>query len=321
MRRRDLLTLLGGAAVAWPQAARAQQPAVPVIGFLVAASPAMLASRLDAFRRGLGETGYVEGRNVTIEYRWADSIDRVPAMAADLVRRRVNVIAAIGTAAAAKAATTTIPIVFVMAGDPVAFGLVNSLNRPGGNITGATSMTVETGPKQLEVLHELIPEATSVGLLVNPNNANAEPLTQELRTAAGTLGLKLQVLNASSESDLEMVLASLAARSALVIAPDTLFIAQAGQLAALTMRHAVPAINGNREFVAAGGLMSYGGSSTEGWRLAGVWTGRVLKGERPADLPVQQVTKIELIINLKTAKALGITVPITLLGRADEVIE
>jgi putative ABC transport system substrate-binding protein len=323
MRRRDFIRLLGGAAAAWPVAARAQQAGMPVIGFLVAASPGMLANRLDAFRRGLGETGYVEGRNVTIEYRWADSIDRVPAMAVDLVRRQVSVIAAIGTAAAAKAATTTIPIVFVMAGDPVAFGLVNSLNRPGGNITGATSMSVETGPKQLEVLHELVPEATSVGVLVNPTNANAEPLTQELRAAAGTLGLKLQVLNASSERDLDTVFASLAARrvGALVIGPDTLFITRVGQLAALTMRHAVPAINANREFVAAGGLMSYGGSSTEGWHLAGVWTGRVLKGEKPGDLPVQQVTKIELIINLRTAKALGLSVPLALLARADELLE
>jgi putative ABC transport system substrate-binding protein len=322
MIRREFITLLGAAA-ALPLAARAQQPAVPVIGFLVAASPGMLANRLDAFRRGLRESGYEEGRNVRIEYRWADNIDRVPTMAADLVGRQVSVIAAMGTAAAAKAATTTIPIVFVMGGDPVAFGLVGSLSRPGSNLTGVTSTAVETGPKQLEVLHELLPEATNVGLLVNPTNANAEPLTKELRAAASTLGLKLEVLHAHTEHDLDPVFARLAELRAggLVIAPDTLFISRAEPLATLARRYMMPSVTTFREFVAAGGLASYGGSSTDGWHLAGVYTGRVLKGERPADLPIQQTAKVELIINLKAAKALGIAVPLAILTRADEVIE
>jgi ABC-type uncharacterized transport system substrate-binding protein len=328
MRRRDFIKGVAGGAAAWPLAARAQQPAMPVIGFLGSASPDAWAGRLLAFRQGLSEIGYVDGKNVAIEYRWAEGQnDRLAAMAADLVRRQVAVIATPGStpaALAAQAATTTIPIVFSIGGDPVQFGLVASLNRPGGNLTGGTFLSIEVGPKRLELLHELVPMATVVGLLVNPTNPNlAEPTTKNLRAAAHTLGLQLHILNASTDRDFDTVFATLIQLQlgALVIGADPFFSSRLEQLAALTVRHAVPTVYQSREFTAAGGLMSYGASFTDTFRTAGVYTGRILKGDKPADLPVQQVVKVELIINLKTAKALGLTVPLPLLGRADEVIE
>jgi putative ABC transport system substrate-binding protein len=324
MNRRALMSLIGGAA-AWPLAARAQQPALPVIGFLNSASAAGFAGRVAAFRQGLSEAGYVEGRNVAIEYRWADGhYDRLPALAADLVRRHVAVIFANGAAAfTAKAATTTIPVVFVIAGDPIAFGLVASLNRPGGNVTGVTNLNVEVGPKRLELLHELLPAAAAVALLVNPGSPYGETLSGAVQAAAGTLGLKLHVLQAGNEREIDTAFAKLVELQvrALVIGTDAFFNSRLEQLGALAVRHAVPTIYQYREFAAAGGLMSYGGSFTDDWRRAGVYTGRILKGDQPADLPVQQSMKAELIINLKAAKALGLTFALSLLGRADEVIE
>src|SRR5450759_3216118 len=328
MQRREFITLLGGAAAAWPLAVRAQQPTMPVVGFLGSASPDQYAIRMRAFRQGLKEAGYVEGQNVAIEYRWAEGQNnRLPVLAAELVQRQVAVIVAGGgtaSAVAAKAATATMPIVFAVAVDPVKIGLVLSLNRPGGNLTGITDLNAEMGPKRLELLRELIPTATIIALLVNPTNPIlAETFTRALKAAASTLGLQLHVLQASTERDFDPVFAALVQlrADALVIMPDNFFNARSEQLAALTLRHAVPAIYEYRPFVAAGGLISYGSDETEYYRLVGIYAGKILKGEKPVDLPVVQSTKVGLMIHLKTAKALGINVPITLIGRADEVIE
>jgi putative ABC transport system substrate-binding protein len=321
MRRREFITLLGGAA-AWPLGARAQQPKLPVIGFL---GPGPVAPSA-AFRQGLSEAGYVEGRNVAFEYRGAEyQFDRLPALAADLVRRQVTVIfaGAIRPALAAKAATATIPIVFFTNADPVQFGLVASLSRPGGNLTGVSVLGGEVGPKRLELLHEAVPAATLIGLLLNPTNPVTEAFLRDQQAAARILGLRLHALYASTERDIDAAFATLVQVRAggLAIGQDVFLNSRTEQVAALALRHAVPTIYQNREGAAAGGLMSYGGSRTEADRLAGVYTGRILKGDKPADLPVQQVTKVELVINMKTAKALGLTFPITLRGRADEVIE
>jgi putative ABC transport system substrate-binding protein len=327
MRRRKFITLVGTALVAWPLAVRAQQPAIPVVGFVNVASPQGYARPLSAFLKGLSETGYADGQNMAIEYRWAEGdADRLPELAAELVRRRVSVIVATTTQAAlaAKAATTTIPIVFETASDPIRLGLVASLNRPGGNVTGVTQTNVEMAPKRLELLHELAPAASVMALLVNPANPTlAEANTKELQTAARALALQLHVLNASDEREFDGVFAKLVQLRAggLVIGSDPFFTGRSEQLAALAVRHAVPAIYAWREFAVAGGLLSYGAAITDSYRLAGNYTGRILKGEKPADLPVQQISKVELIINLKAAKALDITIPLSLLGRADEVIE
>jgi putative ABC transport system substrate-binding protein len=325
MRRRDVIKLLGGAAAASPLAARAQQqPAMPVIGFLGSESPDLFASRLRAFRQGLSDTGYVEGRNVVIDYRWADGNDRFPSLAADMVRRQVTVIVAPGPAGLpAKAATTTIPIVFTTAADPVANGLVASLNRPGGNVTGVTSLAAELAPKRLELLHEMVPTTTNIAVLLDPTVPVAGTQLRDLQGAARTLGLQLNVLYASTDRDLDTAFATLIElrAGALMIGAAAFFTIRLEKLAALALRHALPTIFVYREFVAAGGLMSYGEGFADAYRIVGIYTGRILKGEKPAVLPVQQATKVELIINTKTAKALGLTFPITLLGRADEVIE
>ena len=328
IRRREFIRLLGGAAVAWPLAAQAQQPAaLPVIGFLDAGSADAAAHYAAAFREGLRETGYVVGRDVAIEYRWAEGrFDRLPILTADLVRRQVAVIVAGGgapAALAAKAATATIPIVFQMGDDPVKFGLVPSLNRPGGNITGQAAQNAELGPKRLELLHEVVPAATTLVLLVNPTNPNAETQLRDLHAAARTLGLQLQVLQASVEREIDTAFASLLQLQArgLTIGHDPFFNTQTERLAALALRHTMPSIYQFREFAAAGGLMSYGTDFADAYRQSGVYAGRILKGEKPGDLPVLQPTKFELFANLKTAKALGLTIPLPLLGRADEVIE
>jgi putative tryptophan/tyrosine transport system substrate-binding protein len=327
MRRRDFVTLLGTAA-AWPLAARAQQAAMPVIGFLNGASHDVYVPFLTAFQQGLKEAGYVEGQNVTIEYRWAEGhYDRLPSLAADLVQHKVTVIAAGSTPAAlaAKAATSTVPIVFTTGGDPIKLGLVPSLNRPGGNVTGSTQLSVEVGPKRLELARELFPGATTFALLVNPANPLTATVSKDLQAVADTLGVRLHVLHASTEADFEAAFATAAQlrAAALVISgADPVLGSHAAQLGALALRQSVPTIYQFREFAAAGGLMSYGGYTTDTYRLGGVYTGRILKGEKPADLPVVQFsTKVELILNLKTARALGITVPLPLSGRADEVIE
>ena len=327
MRRREFITLVGGAATLAPFAARAQQ-AMPVIGFLNGASAASYAPFTRAFHQGLGETGFVEGQNVTVEYRWADGqYDRLPAMAADLIRRQVAVMAATSTPAAlaARAANTTIPVVFTTASDPVELGLVASLNRPGGNFTGATQLNLEVAPKRLEILRELFPKAIDVVLLVNPGNPIvASSSAQDLATPARTLALKLHVLHATSESEIEAVLATFAQQrmgGLMISGGDAFFNSRSEQLGALGIRYGVPIIYQGRVFAHAGGLISYGGSVADSYRLAGGYAGRILKGEKPAELPVQQSSKVEMIINLKTAKALGITMPLSLLGRADEVIE
>jgi putative tryptophan/tyrosine transport system substrate-binding protein len=325
MRRREFITLLGGAAV-WPLTAGAQS-AMQAVGFLGSDSPDQYVDRLRAFRQGLKEAGYIDGQNLAIEYRWAQGRnDQLPALAADLVRGQLAVIVASTTPSvlALKAATKTIPIVFFIAGDPVALGLVASLNRPGGNLTGTTTLTLEVGSKWLQLLHEMVTKATTFALLVNPSSPElAEAQSRDLRAAATNLGVQFHVVQASTDRELEIVFANVAERraDALVVSSDSFFFTRCELLAALAARHAIPTIFGFREFPAAGGLMSYGASVTDQHRTVGVYTGRILKGEKPADLPVQQATKVELTINLKTAKALGIDLPPTLLARADEVIE
>jgi putative ABC transport system substrate-binding protein len=328
LRRRDFIRLLSGAAGMWPLSARGQQPAAAAIGFLGSDSPELCEDRLRALRQGLKETGFFEGQNLAVEYRWADGRnDRLPVLAADLIRRQVAAIVSSttpSTLALRAAATTTIPIVFFTAGDPVALGLVASLNRPGGNLTGTTTLTLEVGAKWLQLLHEMVPSGSSFGLLLNPTSPNlAEAQSRDLHTAAGALGLRIHVLQASTDGDLESVFTSLGQLQAggLVISSDSFFYTRAAQLASLGLRYSMPMIFGFREFPAAGGLMSYGGNVVDAHRSLGVYAGRILKGEKPADLPVQQTTKIDLIINLKTAKALGLSVPPGLLLRADEVIE
>jgi putative tryptophan/tyrosine transport system substrate-binding protein len=326
MRRRNFVGLLGSA-VAWPLLARAQQPAMPVIGFLSARTAASGASMAAAFRHGLSKSGYVEGQNMRIEYRWAEGhYDRLGALADDLVRRRVSVIVALsGTPAAlaAKAATTTIPIVFGNGGDPLTSGLVASLGRPKGNITGVTFYTVQLAGKRLELLRELVPTATVIGFLVNPNNPAEEPEAKDVEAAARALGVRLQVLNTTSERDIDAAFATLLERraGALVVGSDPLFFRFSDKLIELAARHAMPAIYIVREFPEAGGLMSYGSRQNDAYRQAGIYVGKILQGAKPADLPVMQPTKFELMINMKTAKALGLTVPLHLQQIADEVIE
>jgi len=327
MRRRDFLTLLGGAAVAWPLDARAQQSPTPSIGFVNAGSSSGLARHVSSFLKGLGEIGFVEGRNIAIEYRWAETqVDKLPALITGLMHRQVGVIAATGTPAAlaAKAATTTIPIVFETGGNPIKLGLVDSLNRPSRNVTGVTQANQETAPKRLQLLHELLPATRVFGLLINPTDpALAEADDSAVLSAAQTLGVELRVLNASTDRDFEGIFAKLVELKAdgLVIGGEQLFTSHVEELAALAVRYAMPAAYQWREFAVAGGLLSYGSDVTDAYRVAGVYTGRILKGDKPSDLPVQQASKVELYINLKTARALGITVPIPVLGRANEVIE
>jgi putative tryptophan/tyrosine transport system substrate-binding protein len=324
--RRDFITLLGGAA-AWPLAARAQQPAVPVIGYLNSASPEVDAARLTGLRRGLNQSGYVEGRNLVIEYRWAgNQADRLPALAADLVQLRVAVIVTPGLVAtlAAKAATTSIPIVFLVGNDPVQLGLVASLNRPGGNLTGYNVLLGELGSKGLALLHELVPGIATIGFLGNPNNpAVFELMTRDVLAAAPVIGVKVRTLKAATDREIDVAFVSVAQErtGALLVGNDLFFNSRIEQLVALAARHAIPTMYPVREFVVAGGLISYGGSLTENYRQVGLHTGRILKGEKPADLPVQQETKLELTINRKTANALGLQIPDKLLALADEVIE
>ena len=326
MRRREFITLMGASMAAWPRAAHAQQPAMPVIGFLHAASPEAYAAMMAAFRQGLKETGYVEGHNVAIEYRWAEGhYDRLPALAADLVRRQVAEIVTVGAPAAlaAKAASSTIPIVILVGVDPVQLGLVAGLNRPGGNVTGLAGLAVELAGKRLEVLHELLRISAAVALLVNPNNPQTEAETKGVRDAARSLGLQLHVLDASTEGEIDAAFETLIElrAGALLVSVDSFLLNQQDQIVALAARRAVPAIYGVREFAAAGGLMSYGPDLADAYRQVGIYAGKILKGAKPANLPVQLAVRVEFVINLKTAKTLGLTFPITLLGRADEVIE
>jgi ABC-type uncharacterized transport system substrate-binding protein len=326
MNRREFITLLGGAATTWPLAARAQQAVTPVVAFLNSSSADGYVPMVAGFRQGLKEAGYLEGQNVAVEYRWAEGkYDRVPELALELVGRQVAVIVANTPGVLAlKAAITTTPIVFTTSTDPVQIGLVASMSRPGGNITGATTVAVELAPKRLELTHELVPTASVIAALINPTNrGTAEPQLRDLQAAAHTFGLRLHIVHASIERDFDTVFENLAQLrpGALVISNDALFNGRSQQLAELSLRHAMPAVFENRDFVAAGGLMSYGGSLPDAYRLAGVYAARILKGEKPGELPVQQSTKIQMFLNLKTAKALGLEVPPTLLARADEVIE
>jgi putative ABC transport system substrate-binding protein len=326
MKRREFITLLGGAAAAWPLTARAQQPAMPVIGYLNSGSPGPSTPAVAIFRQALAEAGYVEGRTVTIEYRWAEGqYDRLPAMAAELVRRQVAVIVAapIPAAVAARAATATVPIVFSVAEDPVKLGLVAGLARPGGNATGVSFFQAELGAKQLGLLRELLPRAAHIGLLVNPSNANVEGLTKDVTAAGAALGVQIDVVQARDSRQIESAFATLVRNKAdgLMVGADSFFFNRRLQLVTLATRHAIPAVYFVREVAEAGGLMSYGTSLPEVYQQLGVYTGRILKGEKPAELPVVQSTKFELVINLITAKALGLDVPPSLLARADEVIE
>lgn len=326
MQRRDFITLLGGAAT-WPLAARAQQAAVPVIGYLSTGSPQSDAvTFLPAFRKGLGEIGYVEGRNVAIEYRWGEfQYERLPSMAADLVQRQVNAIAAIGgtpPALVAKAATSSIPIVFNVGIDPVQFGLVASLNRPGGNITGVAALQADLIAKRIELFHELMPKAADVALLVNPSNRYTETETQVLNDSARSLGLQLHVLRATNVAEIDVAFGTLIeSRDALLVSADIFLLSRHKQVADLAARRALPAMYPWREYVAPGGLMCYGPSLFDSFHQVGIYIGKILKGAKPVDMPVEQITKVEFVINLKTAKKLGLSFPITLLGRADEVIE
>jgi len=327
MKRRDFTTLLAGAAASWPLTARAQRQSIPIIGFLSTRSPDEAANLTSAFRQGLKEIGIVEGKNVTIDFRWANlQYDRLPALAADLVRNRVTIIAAVGgihSGLAAKAATSTIPVVFVSAGDPVGFGLVSSLGRPGGNMTGISMVTVELAPKRLELLHESVPRSGAIAMLVNPTSPYLGPETKDVQAAARVLGREVRVVSARAERDIDAAFATLVQQraAAVLVSGDPFFDSQRDHLVALAAQHAVPAIYQWREFATIGGLMSYGSSITDAYRQAGAYIGRILKGAKPADLPVIQPTKYELVINLKTSKVLGLTIPPSVMGRADEIIQ